>query len=31
MYKPDFVTPPGETLLELMEERKMTPDALAVR
>lgn len=30
-YEPDFVTPPGETLLELLEERHMTQSELAQR
>lgn len=30
-YKPDSVTPPGETLLELLEERRMSQTELAER
>ena len=30
-YTPDFVTPPGDTLAELLEERKMTQSELAQR
>ncbi|MBK8988417.1 MAG: HigA family addiction module antidote protein [Chloroflexi bacterium] len=30
-YEPDFVAPPGDTLLELLEERHMTQSELAQR
>ncbi len=30
-YEPDFVTPQGDTLLELLEERSMTQSELARR
>ena len=30
-YQPDFVTPPGDTILELLEERGMTQSELAQR
>ncbi len=30
-YAPDYVSPPGETLLEMIEERGMTQADLAVR
>lgn len=30
-YNPGFVTPPGDTLAELLEERKMTQSELAQR
>lgn len=28
-YKPDYVSPPGETLLEIMEERQISRPGLA--
>ncbi len=30
-HKPDFVSPPGDTLAELLEEQKMSPSELAQR